>query len=159
MKKQIFLIIGIVFSVFLCSNVFASDLGIQNFRFSGSKMIFKTSTPCQTSLSYESGGKQVYVELNDNVYRQSHDIQLWNLKFFTKFDYTLTVNNNKGIEETKIGTFTVTPADPDLYTELLNKQEVKEVKEEPSNDKIPLDQMTKEQLLAYIADLMLGLNK
>lgn len=148
MKKQIFLGVGIMFSIFLCSNVFASDLEIQNLHVDGVEMIFETSVPCQTTLSYESEDGEKSVELNDTVYRQSHNMQLYNLEFFTEFDYTLVVNNNKGVEETKTGTITVTPEGEGIYQKISD--------EEVLNEEITLEEMTRDQLLAYIVELLLN---
>jgi hypothetical protein len=145
MKKQIFLIMGIVFSMFAFSNVLAAnDLEIQDFHLSGSKMIFKTSVPSQSILIYDSEDKEVHVDLNDPVYRQSHDIQLWNLQFFTRFDYTLIVKDYQGNQVTRVGAFTVTPADPDLYIELMPKEE----------EEIAVEDMTREQLIEYLKELL-----
>lgn len=145
MNKQIFLIIGIAFSFLTCSSVLAAnDLEIQDFHFSGSKVVFKTSIPSQTILIYDSEDKEVHVDLTDSSYRQSHNIQLWNLQFFKRFDYTLIAKDYKGNETTQVGTFTVTPADPDLYIELMPEEE----------EEVPIEEMTREQLIEYLNELL-----
>ena len=127
--KQIFTILGLILlPVFVSANP-----NLESFGFEGTQMVFNADTACQSELTYTSFDKTITFNINDSVYRQNREVQLWNLDF-TSFDYTLKLKDNKGNVSTKEGVFTVIPADPSLVR---NSEDTKEA----------LSRMTKEQLI------------
>ena len=141
MNKKIFLtalLFGLIFSGIVSAATI--DLNVENQHFEGTNIVFYSSVPAQTEMSYVSSATGRETVLTDNVYRQTHDMVLWNLEF-TTYDYVLKVNDNKGVSFEKTGTFTVTPAEPTLIIKPVEKPKT-------------LEQMDRTELLQYIVGLL-----
>ncbi len=141
MKTKLLLVLltSLLFPLFFASaSALSCDVDVS---FKGTNMVFKTDVSCQSDLTYVSENGDIKFNLKENSFRQSHNIQLWNLDF-TTFNYNLKLSDNEGNLVKKEGSFTVVPADPSLV--------VKKTEE----SKKALSDMTREELLSYLDELL-----
>jgi len=134
--KQILTILGLI----LLPVFVSAAPNLESFGFKGTQMVFNADTACQSELTYTSFDKTITFNINDSVYRQNREVQLWNLDF-TSFDYVLKLKDNQGNVTEKQGTFTVVPADPTLIRSSEDTLEA-------------LRNMTREQLIEIINNLL-----
>jgi len=140
--KKLSVILGLLLLPFFVS---ANGPQILDLGFIGGDIYFNVDRACRSELSYVSSDKTISFNINDTVFRQNRNIQLWNLDF-TTFNYVLKLTDNQNNVTVKEGVFTVVPADQALIDE-------KEEGDVLTPEK-PLNEMTRDELVTFLDKIM-----